>query len=170
MADAEGSVRRTVDFEIKPAIVTDIPELAQLFDDYRVFYEAESALVKAEAFVSGLVNQRSTRFFLAREAEGYPLLGFVHLMPSMNTIAMRPIWVLEDLFVVADARRTGVASALMRHAETFARETSAERLTLATAHNNRRAQSLYKRLGYVRDEHFWYYYLALQETPAKPAP
>ena len=71
-------------------------------------------------------------------------------MPSINTVAMRPIWLLEDLYVAPAGRRKGVATALMTYAENFARETGAERLTLATAHDNRRAQSLYKRMGYVQ--------------------
>ena len=95
------------------------------------------------------------------EAEGLPALGFVHLMPSISTVAMRPIWLLEDLFVVPAGRRKGVATALMTYAENFARETGAERLTLATAHDNRQAQSLYLSLGYLKEEHFWYYHRVL---------
>ncbi len=149
------------DFEIKPALASDVPELAALFDAYRVFYKAPSTPAKTEAFVQGLLTQGSTRFFIAREADDLPALGFVHLMPSINTVAMRPIWLLEDLYVASEARRSGVASALMRHAETFARDTGAERLTLATAHNNTKAQSLYKRLEYIRDDHYWYFHRIL---------
>src|SRR5271155_3569629 len=147
--------------DIQPADITDVAELSGLFDAYRVFYGAVSAPLQVDAFVNGLIRQRKTHFFLAREAEGLPALGFVHLMPSINTVAMRPIWLLEDLYVVPAGRRKGVATALMTYAENFARETGAERLTLATAHDNRRAQSLYKRMGYVREEHFWYYHRML---------
>jgi len=83
-------------------------------------------------------------------------------MPSINSVAMRPIWLLEDLYVAPAGRRKGVATALMRHAENFARESGAERLTLATAHDNRRAQSLYMHLGYLKEEHFWYYHRILE--------
>jgi len=148
-------------YDIQPALLTDVDELAGLFDAYRVFYGAESAQLQSEAFVHGLIVQRKTHFFLAREAEGLPVLGFVHLMPSISTVAMRPIWLLEDLYVVAAGRRKGVATALMAYAESFARETGAERLTLATAHDNRHAQSLYKRMGYVKEGHFWYYHRIL---------
>jgi ribosomal protein S18 acetylase RimI-like enzyme len=148
-------------YDVQPALLTDVAELAELFDAYRVFYGAESAPLKAEAFVNGLITQRRTHFFLAREAEGRPALGFVHLMPSISTVAMRPMWLLEDLYVAPAARRKGVAAALMAHAEKFARETGAERLTLATAHDNRTAQSLYKQMGYVKEEHFWYYHRML---------
>jgi len=154
-------VTESVNYQIDPAAAADVPELAGLFDAYRVFYKAASMPAESEAFVRGLVAHGPTRFFLAREAEGSPALGFVHLMPSINTVAMRPIWLLEDLYVAPSGRRRGVASALMRHAENFARETGAERLTLATAHDNKKAQSLYQRLGYIKEEHFWYYHRML---------
>jgi GNAT superfamily N-acetyltransferase len=144
-------------FTIQPATAIDIPELALLFDDYRIFYKADSAPVESEAFVRGVIDHGNTCFFVARDVTQGQALGFVHLMPSINTVAMRPIWLLEDLFVTPRARGRGIASALMRYAETFARHTGAERLTLATAHDNLQAQSLYKQLGYVKEDHFWYY-------------
>jgi ribosomal protein S18 acetylase RimI-like enzyme len=148
-------------YDIQPALLTDISELAGLFDAYRVFYRAESAPLQTEAFVHGLITHGKTHFFLAREAEGLPVLGFVHLMPSISTVAMRPIWLLEDLYVAPAGRSKGVATALMAHAESFARKTGAERLTLATARDNRTAQALYKQMGYVKEEHFWYYHRML---------
>jgi ribosomal protein S18 acetylase RimI-like enzyme len=148
-------------YNIQPAALDDVAELAGLFDAYRVFYGADSAPLKADAFVHGLITHGKTHFFLAREAEGSPALGFIHLMPSINTVAMRPIWLLEDLYVVLSFRKKGVATELMHHAENFARETGAERLTLATANDNRRAQSLYLSLGYLKEEHFWYYHRML---------
>jgi ribosomal protein S18 acetylase RimI-like enzyme len=151
-------------YRVRPADPADVAELGRLFDAYRVFYGAVPEPIKADAFIHGLITHGKTRFFVAREAKaapGLPILGFVHLMPSINTVAMRPIWLLEDLFVASSARKAGVATALMQHAEAFARETGAERLTLATAHDNRRAQSLYKQLGYVREDHFWYFHRTL---------
>ncbi|AXC13186.1 Acetyltransferase, GNAT family [Acidisarcina polymorpha] len=139
------------------AVAADVPELGRLFDAYRVFYEAQSSPDISKDFVDGLISQGNTRFFVARRAEETAMLGFVHLMPSMSTVAMRPMWVLEDLFVDPAARGSGVATALMSYAESFARETGAERLILATANDNHRAQSLYKRMGYIRDERFWHY-------------
>ena len=59
------------------------------------------------------------------------------------------------------ARGLGVATSLLRHAEDFARSTGAERLTLATAHDNLTAQHIYKKLGYVREDHFWYFHRLL---------
>jgi ribosomal protein S18 acetylase RimI-like enzyme len=82
-------------------------------------------------------------------------------MPSTNTLAMRPIWFLEDLYVDESARGQGVATQLLAHAEVFARSNGAERLTLATAHDNAVAQHLYKKHGYVREDHFFYFHRLL---------
>ncbi len=46
-----------------------------------------------------------------------------------------------------------MAKPLMQHAERFAIETEAERLTLAIADNNEAAQALYRKLGYVCVDH-----------------
>jgi ribosomal protein S18 acetylase RimI-like enzyme len=74
---------------------------------------------------------------------------------------MRPIWFLEDLYVDPSARRQGIATSFLKHAEEFARKTGAERLTLATAHDNLAAQGAYRKLGYVREEHFWFFHRLL---------
>jgi ribosomal protein S18 acetylase RimI-like enzyme len=161
MEELRGSMTEAKTYDIQPAVLSDVAELAGLFDAYRVFYGADSAPLKADAFVHGLITHGNTHFFLAREAHGSPALGFVHLMPSINTVAMQPIWLLEDLYVVPSSRQKGVATALMTYSENFARETGAERLTLATAHDNLRAQSLYTGLGYLKEEHFWYYHRML---------
>ncbi|HTU46035.1 MAG TPA: GNAT family N-acetyltransferase [Bryobacteraceae bacterium] len=148
-------------FSIRPAASGDVAELARLFDDYRIFYKQPSNFAGAEAFVAEQLEKGVTRFFIARDTTGAAALGFVHLIPSLGTLAMRPIWYLEDLFVVPSARRQGVARALMLRAEQFARENRAERLTLSTAHDNHAAQALYRSLGYIRDEHFWQFHRLL---------
>jgi ribosomal protein S18 acetylase RimI-like enzyme len=149
-------------FTIRPALAADTPDLARLFDDYRIFYKQSSNRDGAEAFVAEQIQKGITRFFVARDEMQGAALGFVHLIPSLGTLAMRPIWYLEDLFVIPSARRQGVARALMLYAEQFARETGAERLTLSTAHDNHAAQALYRSLGYVRDEHFWQFHRLLR--------
>ena len=145
---------------IASAQPADIPDLARLFEAYRVFYEQPSDLVASEAYVADEVITQRTRFFIAHGNES-GAAGFVHLIPGTNTLLMRPVWYLEDLFVEPSARRQGVAEALMLRAEGFARETGAERLTLATAKDNHAAQALYRKLGYLREQHFWYFHRLL---------
>jgi GNAT superfamily N-acetyltransferase len=137
----------------------DVKELVRLYIAYRVFYGEAPEEERAAAFIRDRVAQSSTRYFLAWI--GNNAIGFMHLMPSTNTLAMRPIWLLEDLYVDASARGQGVATALLSHAEAFARGRGAERLTLATAYDNLAAQHIYQKLGYVREEHFLYFHRLL---------
>jgi ribosomal protein S18 acetylase RimI-like enzyme len=164
MNDSSVSVQR--------ASARDVFEVARLFNAYRDFYGEPPDESRALTFIrdrialacAQLPGQYSVaQYFLAwtPTARGREAVGFMHLMPSMNTLAMRPIWFLEDLYVDPPARRKGVATALVEHAEEFARRTGAERLTLATAHDNAAAQNVYRKLGYVREEHFWIFHRLL---------
>jgi ribosomal protein S18 acetylase RimI-like enzyme len=144
---------------IKAATTEDLTELSRLYIAYRVFYGEAPEEERVAVFILDRLRQSSGRYFLAWN--GLDSIGFMHLMPSTNTLAMRPIWLLEDLYVDVSARGQGVATALLVHAESFARSTGAERLTLATAHDNLAAQHLYKKIGYVREDHFSYFHLLL---------
>jgi ribosomal protein S18 acetylase RimI-like enzyme len=144
---------------IEGATAAELNELVRLYVAYRLFYGEAPEEERATAFIRDRVTQSSGRYYLAWDGDN--AIGFMHLMPSTNTLAMRPIWLLEDLYVDVSARGQGVASALLSYAEAFARSTGAERLTLATAHDNLAAQHIYKKLGYVREEHFWYFHRLL---------
>ena len=145
---------------IEAASTADVPELSRLYIAYRVFYGEAPEEQRAAAFIQDRITHSKGHYFLARKEE--TAIGFMHLMPSTNTLAMRPIWLLEDLYVDVAARGQGIATALLRHAEAFARSTGAERLTLATAHDNLAAQHIYKKLGYVREDHFSYFHRLLK--------
>jgi len=145
---------------IEAASATNLHELVRLYVAYRVFYGEAPEQERAIAFIRDRVTQSSGRYFLAWD-DTSRAIGFMHLMPSTNTLAMRPIWLLEDLYVDGLARGQGFATALLRYAEAFARTTGAERLTLATAHDNVAAQHVYKKLSYVREEHFLYFHRLL---------
>ncbi len=153
---------------IRAAIVEDIPELVRLYVAYRLFYGEPAVADAALEFVTDRIQRSAGEYFLARASPASAIAGapappiaFMHLMPSTNTLAMRPVWLLEDLYVEPAARNQGIATALLRHAEAFALATGAERITLSTAHDNQAAQRIYKKLGYVREEHFWYFHRIL---------
>jgi ribosomal protein S18 acetylase RimI-like enzyme len=137
--------------------------VAPLFDAYRVFYNQPSDLTGARTFIqAGLENQDSVIFLALDESQGRNMgIGFVQLYPTLSSVSMRHIWVLNDLYVAPAARQHGVGRALMEQARQWAVETGAKRLSLATAIDNTVAQSLYESLGYQRDKKFYYYSLEL---------
>ena len=74
---------------------------------------------------------------------------------------MARIFILNDLFVVPEARGRGAGSALLAEAADHGRRSGAVRLTLSTEVTNSTAQSLYEKLGWKRDAVFCVYQFAL---------
>ena len=75
----------------------DLAALTRLYVAYRIFYGEAGEEERAAEFIRERVLHSSGLYFLAWREEA--AVGFMHLMPSTNTLAMRPIWFLEDLFV-----------------------------------------------------------------------
>ena len=96
-------------------------------------------------------------------SEGVPLLGFRHVggingrYPRFSSVAMARIFVLNDLFVDALARRKGRALKLLSAAVAFAIAEGAVRVSLSTAVTNTTAQALYQSAGWKRNDEFFVY-------------
>lgn len=136
------------------ATLDDLPALVPLFDGYRVFYKQPSDPAGAEAFLRERLEQDEAVVFLA-EADGQAV-GFTLLYPSFSSVRMASIWVLNDLFVSPDARRTGAGRALLDAAHEHARATGAIVVVLATGHANTTAQRLYEATGFEQDPVYTY--------------
>ena len=93
--------------------------------------------------------------FLAREDDA--AVGFVLIMQYMSTVRLGPGLILEDLFVDPNARGSGASDALMDAAMRYARELGAAGMFLETAIDNARAQAVYERHGWTREERFYKY-------------
>ncbi|HTP84026.1 MAG TPA: GNAT family N-acetyltransferase [Alphaproteobacteria bacterium] len=145
--------------EIIEAKSNDLEAVAQLFDAYRVFYRQSSDVAAARTFIRERFARRDSVIFLAR-VSGEPA-GFVQLYPSLSSVSMRPIWILNDLFVAPTARGAGVGRRLMDRAREFASASGALRIELTTERTNTTAQRLYHACGYARDEVFYKYILTV---------
>jgi GNAT superfamily N-acetyltransferase len=146
--------------QIDYADLADLDALAPLFDAYRMFYEQASDREGARAYLAERIGLSESVILLARRAD--QCVGFVQLYPGFSSIDMRRQWTLEDLFVVDNARRDGVARALMDAARRHAEQTGAVRLILATARTNYKAQALYESIGYALDNEYLVYTLDLR--------
>ncbi|MCT0207456.1 GNAT family N-acetyltransferase [Synechococcus sp. CS-1332] len=144
---------------VRQASLADLEALVPLFDGYRQFYGQPSELDRVRAFLHQRLTQADSVLFIA-EADGQAL-GFTQLYPSFSSVSMAPIFILNDLFVAPEARRSGAARRLLEAAVGQAREAGAIRLTLSTAHTNTAAQSLYASAGWKRDEVFSVYHYGL---------
>ncbi len=146
---------------VRPAVAADLDQLAALFEQYRQFYRQPPDPALAHQFI-GQRLARGDSHLLVAEGAGTQIIGFCQLYPSLCSVAAGPILVLYDLFVSPALRRRGAGRALLEAAADHARATGALRMELATARTNLPAQSLYESLGWVRDEMFLHYSLAIQ--------
>ncbi len=130
-------------------------EAARLFALYREFYGQPYDEPRAAAFLRDRLSRQESVVLLAGEAGA--ALGFAQLYPGFSSIAAAPAWVLGDLYVLRQARGSGVATALMRRAEDLARGAGAVHLALETAVDNLTAQRLYEREGFRVERGFLAY-------------
>ncbi len=145
---------------VRAATVADLDRLAPLFDAYRQFYAQAADLPKARAYLAERFARRDAELLLAQAPDG-EALGFAQLYPALCSVDVVAYGVLYDLYVVPQARRAGVARALLQAARDVAVARQWSRLELSTANDNHAAQRLYESMGWQHDRVFRIYKLDL---------
>jgi GNAT superfamily N-acetyltransferase len=145
---------------IYQAGIADLQQITPLFDAYRQFYGKPSAPGACASYLSERMAAGESFVFLAQDRGGNAV-GFVQLYRTFSSVSLGRVMILNDLYVSPSCRQNGVARALITAAITFARDHGALRLSLSTGRTNRSAQRLYEAMGWVRDEAYYEYALAL---------
>ena len=91
--------------------------------------------------------------------KGELTIGFTQLYPSFSSLSLKKVLILNDLYVQEDFRRLGVGKMLLDAAKDYALQINSKGLTLSTGIENETAQSLYEKYGFIRNEHFYEYFL-----------
>ena len=138
----------------------DLDALLPLFAGYLEFYQVPRPVAEIRDFLQARLTLGDAQLFIARDQQGVAQ-GFVQLYPLQASLALQSSWLLSDLYVAPSARRQGVGERLMEAAREHAQASGACGLQLETAKTNLAGQALYERLGYVRDELYYSYWLAL---------
>lgn len=141
---------------VRQAVLADLDQLTQLFDQYRQFQGQTSDVAAARDFLRARFNHGESVIFIAHE--GASPVGFAQLYPSFSSVSLARVFILNDLFVHESGRRKGVASQLLDALEVYALSLGAVRITLLVAKENRSAQALYGAKGWRKDEHFFMYH------------
>jgi ribosomal protein S18 acetylase RimI-like enzyme len=154
------------DLRIERASVRDLDALTPLFAAYRQFYGRPED-PRARGFLRERLERDESVVFMAW-LKGVAV-GFTQLYPSFASVSLARMFVLYDLFVAPQARRSGTGAALLRSAVEHARAQGASELLLQTAITNVPAQRLYEREGWIRDEKFYVYEYHLAPHPGSGA-
>jgi ribosomal protein S18 acetylase RimI-like enzyme len=131
-----------------------LPELAPLFDAYRVFYGQPSDVEAARDFLHERFTLGESIVFMAmlETDSGTQAVGFTQLYPMFSSVSLKRIWILNDLYVEADVRGQRIGERLIERAVQLAKESGAKGIQLETAHTNTSGQKLYERLGFERED------------------
>lgn len=131
---------------IRKATPQDIPQLAELFDQYRIFYHKDSDIPAAEQFLTDRIENKDSEIFIAES--NWKLVGFVQLYPLFSSTRMKRYWLLNDLYVNEDHRGKGFSKKLIEEAKELARSTDACGILLETGKSNDIGNRLYPSCGF----------------------
>ncbi len=132
---------------IKRINIDEIDLVADLFDQYRVFYEQRSDVEASTSFLEDRLNLNESVIFVALDETDTPL-GFTQLYPKYSSARLTKNWILNDLFVHKDHRQKGIGEELIRKAMAYGKETGATFVQLETQKHNHTAQRLYRAIGF----------------------
>lgn len=132
-----------------------IPILIPLLDKYRVFYGQISDEQEAQSFLENRIKNKDSVIFIAIY-EGAPA-GFTQLYSSFSSVSLKPIFILNDLYVYHEFRNKGIGEQLLNYAKEYCLLVEYKGLALETAIDNP-AQKLYERLGWKKNTTSLYYF------------
>lgn len=141
---------------IRRAQIADLPQLAQLFDDYRVFYRKDSDLSAANDFIKERMLAEESVIFV--HESGSDITGFTQLYPIFSSTRMRRIWLFNDLYIKPEFRGRGISKELIEAAKEHSRQTNASGLLLETEKANKIGNRLYPSVGFELNEETNYYW------------
>ncbi|MFD3540350.1 GNAT family N-acetyltransferase [Streptomyces sp. NPDC058662] len=148
----------TAEVVVRVAGAADVEEAAALFRGYLDFYEVlpEDPDLPG-AFLAERIAKDESLVLLAA-VPGVGTVGFAQVYRTFSSLALRTAWVLSDLYVAPEGRRTGAGRAMLREVLRRARESGASGVQLETAYDNTVAQGLYEAEGFVREEFHVYFH------------
>lgn len=143
--------------EIVKAGITDLNALAQLFNEYRIFYGYNSDINGARDFLHNRITNSESIIFLSKSGESYT--GFLQMYPLFSSTRMKRLWMLNDLFVAEAYRGSGISKAMIEAAKAISVSSNACGLLLETAKTNIIGNRLYTTTGFELEKgsnfYFW---------------
>jgi ribosomal protein S18 acetylase RimI-like enzyme len=148
---------------IRKAILQDLDQLTNLFDQYVVFYKNPSNIEKHKAYLKNRIENNEATIFLAFD-ENNPekAIGFTLIYITFSSLALNKILILNDLYVDPNVRKNGVGEKLILQTVALAKELGSNLIRLRTSKSNTVAQGLYNKMGFVREDYIYSYDLAVK--------
>lgn len=137
--------------QIKPE---SLNQVIPLFHEYRKFYRKEAS-VNAEQFLSERLKNNESVIYAAYVEN--KCVGFVQLFSTFSSLNLGKVIILNDLYILPEYRRKKIASELIKTVIEHAKSEKATGVSLSTQIANTGAQDLYKKIGFKKDNDFFYF-------------
>jgi GNAT superfamily N-acetyltransferase len=132
---------------IRPATVADVPTLFELICALAEYEKLSHAVVgSAEALREHLFGDRIYAEAIVAQWE-QETVGFALFFPNYSTFLTKPGIYLEDLFVLPQYRRRGIAKAMLAYLARLVRDRGWGRLEWSVLDWNAPAIDFYKSIG-----------------------
>jgi GNAT superfamily N-acetyltransferase len=133
---------------IREADEGDLAALAPLLRGYVTFYESNPSDESLEAMARDVIAAPEDRaFLLVATGDDEEVVGFALNQWKWSSLRGAPVVVMDDLYVAESARGEGHADALIEAVAAVAREHGAPIISWFTMPDNKRAHTVYDRVG-----------------------
>jgi ribosomal protein S18 acetylase RimI-like enzyme len=140
---------RTMDdrVRVRRATALDAADISTLYLQFLRSYGYDSECEAVVRFLEYMLAQSWVLFFVAADASD-KILGFAGCTLTYSAVSQSAAIAINDMFVDADARRNGVATALCGAIEFYARRNGFVKIFLETAPDAEAAIAMYKKVGF----------------------
>ena len=135
--------------QIREAKLSDLENLSDLFNSYRMFYGKKSDLKIAEEFLRSRIENKDSKIFVCDLNN--ELSGFVQLYPIFSSTRVSKYWLLNDLFVDIKKRGKGYSKLLIERSKELVIESKACGMMLETEKSNDIGNMLYLSLIHISE-------------------
>ena len=132
-----------------------LDDLIPLFNGYRMFYKQASNQNTVRQFLNERLTKQDSVIYIAYINK--VAVGFTQLYFLFSSVSMKPMYLLNDLYIDANYRNKSIGTALINKAKTLCKQKEYKGLIIQTENNNP-AQHLYQREGFIKDtdlSFFW---------------
>ena len=136
--------------QVREAKLSDLENLSDLFNSYRMFYGKKSDLKVAEKFLRSRIENKDSKIFVCDLNN--ELSGFVQLYPIFSSTRVSKYWLLNDLFVDIKKRGKGYSKLLIERSKELVIESKACGMMLETEKSNDIGNMLYPSTGFKKNE------------------